>query len=386
MYWNQQAEGIAAGFETAEDYVEWFKQTAVGLNAETGVQFKNTMNEARNKFGSASEEIAWRIQNDMSQTGDSVTETITVTGEEIENITKTTSDTFVDEVSNTFKRTKKSFNDNMDQAIEKVHSAEQALQEAINKLNEASAAARAASEEIARLEYQMQHQTPAPEAEPGPGTMDLGGAGNNEAAKGITNYMNSLTTIADKVQYASQVRDTYGDSIRTMVDTGSGYDGEILRQILDHGQVSVSASGNGGLYNYLVANESLLKPIAEKWDRGVSSNIGYVSAKFEKGGLVNYTGPAWVDGSPNRPEAFLSADDTERIGNAAKLLSDIPALNRSNISTSNSTYGDTNIEINLNIDHISSDVDIEEMLDRVKQEIVDIARPVGTNVILQQQV
>lgn len=385
MYWNQQAEGVAAGFETAEDYVEWFKQTAVGLNAETGAQFENTMNEARNKFGSASEEIAWRIQSDMSQTGDAVTETITVTGEEIENITKTTSDTFVDEVSNTFERTKRSFNENMDSAIEKVHNAQTALQEAINKLNEASAAAKAASEEIARLEYQMQHQTPAPE-EQGPGTMDLGGAGNNEAAKGITNYMNSLGTITEKIQYATQVRDTYGDSIRSMVDTGSGYDGEILRQILDHGQISVSASGNGGLYNYLVANESLLKPIAEKWDRGVSSNIGYVSAKFEKGGLVNYTGPAWVDGSPNRPEAFLSADDTERIGNAAKLLSDIPALNRSNISTNSSTYGDTNIEINLNIDHISSDVDIEEMLDRVKQEIVDIARPVGTNVILQQQV
>jgi len=41
----------------------------------------------------------------------------------------------------------------MDSAIEKVHSAQTALQEAINKLNEASAAAKAASEEIARLEY-----------------------------------------------------------------------------------------------------------------------------------------------------------------------------------------------------------------------------------------
>ena len=386
MYWNQQAESVAAGFETAEDYVEWFKRTATGLNEQTATQFENIMNEARNKFGKASEEIAWRVQDNMSQTGNGVTETIKITTNEIKNIVSSTSDTFVDEISNTFKRTKQSFNENMDSAIEKVHNAQTALQEAINKLNEASAAARVASEEIARLEYQMQHQTPAPEEEQGPGTIDLGGAGNNEAAKGITNYMNSLGTITEKIQYATQIRDTYGDSIRSMVDTGSGYDGEILRQILDHGQISVSASGNGGLYNYLVANESLLKPIAEKWDRGVSSNIGYVSAKFEKGGLVNYTGPAWVDGSPNRPEAFLSADDTERIGNAAKLLADIPTLNRSNISTNNSTYGDTNIEINLNIDHISSDVDIEEMLDRVKQEIVDVARPVGTNVILQQQI
>jgi len=107
---------------------------------------------------------------------------------------------------------------------------------------------------------------------------------------------------------------------------------------------------------------------------------------YKNGGLVNYTGPAWVDGTSNSPEAFLSAEDTERIGNAAKLLSNIPALNHSNISTTNSSYGDTNIEINLNIDHVSSDVDIEEMLNRVKQEIVDIARPTGTNVILHQQI
>ena len=109
--------------------------------------------------------------------------------------------------------------------------------------------------------------------------------------------------------------------------------------------------------------------------------------KFASGGLVNYTGPAWVDGSQNRPEAFLSAEDTERIGNAAKLLSNIPLLNpTSNISNSNNSIGDTNIEINLNIDNISSDVDIEEMLNRVKDEIVNIARPIGTNVILQQSV
>ena len=29
---------------------------------------------------------------------------------------------------------------------------------------------------------------------------------------------------------------------------------------------------------------------------------------------------------------------------------------------------------------------VDEMLERVKQEIVEVARPIGTNVILQQQV
>jgi hypothetical protein len=109
--------------------------------------------------------------------------------------------------------------------------------------------------------------------------------------------------------------------------------------------------------------------------------------KYANGGLVDYTGPAWVDGSTDRPEAFLSAEDTERIGNAAKILSDIPWMDRETDNTSVVTNngGDVNVEINLNIDHISSDTDIDEMIQRVKDEIVDVARPEGTNVILQQQ-
>jgi hypothetical protein len=44
-------------------------------------------------------------------------------------------------------------------------------------------------------------------------------------------------------------------------------------------------------------------------------------------------------------------------------LSDIPSLNRSNISTTNTTYGDTKVEVNLYIGNISSDVDVDDMID-----------------------
>lgn len=33
-------------------------------------------------------------------------------------------------------------------------------------------------------------------------------------------------------------------------------------------------------------------------------------AKFAEGGLVDYTGPAWVDGTKTKPESFLDAEDT----------------------------------------------------------------------------
>lgn len=110
--------------------------------------------------------------------------------------------------------------------------------------------------------------------------------------------------------------------------------------------------------------------------------------RYLSGGLVDYTGPAWVDGTPDRPESFLNAEDTARIGSAAKILSDIPLLadpDRAERIVNNSV-GDTNIEIHMNIDHIDSDVDLEEVVERVKDEVVAVARPAGTNVILNQHV
>ncbi len=107
---------------------------------------------------------------------------------------------------------------------------------------------------------------------------------------------------------------------------------------------------------------------------------------FKTGGLVNYTGPAWVDGTPSKPEAFLNSDDTKRIGEAAKLLSNLPILNStSSTSTPLSTnIGDTSIEIHINVDSISSDYDVDRLAERIKSDIVDASKPVGTPVILKR--
>jgi hypothetical protein len=35
-----------------------------------------------------------------------------------------------------------------------------------------------------------------------------------------------------------------------------------------------------------------------------------VTAKYKKGGLADFTGPAWLDGTKSRPELVLNARDT----------------------------------------------------------------------------
>ena len=115
------------------------------------------------------------------------------------------------------------------------------------------------------------------------------------------------------------------------------------------------------------------------------SSGSYISdpKQYATGGLVNYTGPAWVDGTPTKPEAFLNSQDTQRIGEAAKILAQIPALNGAseNVSTN---IGDTTIEIHINVENIDSDYDVDKMIERVKKDIVDVSKPIGTSVILNK--
>lgn len=106
---------------------------------------------------------------------------------------------------------------------------------------------------------------------------------------------------------------------------------------------------------------------------------------FAEGGLVNYTGPAWVDGSRSRPEAFLSSEDTRRIGEAARILSDLPILSqpvKEQIPTT--TIGDTTIQIDVHVDSIANDYDLDEAMNKVEQRIVNAAKYAGSNVILKK--
>ena len=109
--------------------------------------------------------------------------------------------------------------------------------------------------------------------------------------------------------------------------------------------------------------------------------------KFASGGIVDYTGPAWVDGSPSNPEAFLSVDDTRLIGNLVNLLTNIPSLNPNTNPTqfSTSNIGDTTVNLTVNFDSVSEDYDAERVIDLMKEKIVEAANYTGANVILNKR-
>lgn len=115
--------------------------------------------------------------------------------------------------------------------------------------------------------------------------------------------------------------------------------------------------------------------------------------QYKEGGLVDFTGPAWVDGTKQRPEAFLSAEDTkllkskifsksdyslkstvEAIESMTKSLSNLQASGGSNITIEHA-------EVNIDPGTISNDYDARRAGEMALEEMVKIARKSGNRTV-----
>lgn len=101
-----------------------------------------------------------------------------------------------------------------------------------------------------------------------------------------------------------------------------------------------------------------------------SSNTSAVTLpRNAKGGLVDYTGLAWVDGSFSEPEAFLDAYDTESIRmmldefNYIRKMPTMPHLDAIPANSNTVSIGD--IHVNLYEAKLNSDADYDEVAKKV---------------------
>ena len=91
--------------------------------------------------------------------------------------------------------------------------------------------------------------------------------------------------------------------------------------------------------------------------------------KYAHGGLANKTGPAWLDGTPTKPELVLNAQDTKNFIALKDILSGV-MRSISHTDTSNIYNSPTNFEINVNVEKIASDYDVDKLTERIKRNIV----------------
>jgi hypothetical protein len=98
---------------------------------------------------------------------------------------------------------------------------------------------------------------------------------------------------------------------------------------------------------------------------------------FKSGGLADFTGPAWLDGTKSRPEYILNADQTERF------FSLIDVLERfDNKTTETKTNGgDNHFDIKINVDKLESDYDVEQLANKIRKMIYEDASYRNVNAI-----
>lgn len=105
------------------------------------------------------------------------------------------------------------------------------------------------------------------------------------------------------------------------------------------------------------------------WGAWYSNNKNATYASFKTGGLANFTGPAWLDGTRSHPEMVLNAADTENLIALKDILGSL--LKRSSNAMAGAA-SEFNFDIDINAD-ISDDYDVEQLADKVKGIIYDEA-------------
>ena len=105
----------------------------------------------------------------------------------------------------------------------------------------------------------------------------------------------------------------------------------------------------------------------------------YFYGRFKQGGLADFTGPAWLDGSKARPEIVLDAQDSRNFIQLRDILGSL--LNRSVNNTSTENNGDITYDIDINVESIGSDYDVDQVANKIKSLINEDARYRNNNAV-----
>ena len=101
--------------------------------------------------------------------------------------------------------------------------------------------------------------------------------------------------------------------------------------------------------------------------------------KYKTGGLADFTGPAWLDGTASKPEMVLNARDTENFIQLKDILSSV--LHNLGSRKESEKTGDMYYEIHIDVEKMTSDYDVDDVANRVKTIIAQDAMYRNNNII-----
>jgi hypothetical protein len=122
--------------------------------------------------------------------------------------------------------------------------------------------------------------------------------------------------------------------------------------------------------------------LKSNWDNRPAGLIGYAQGfrrrnynQYKTGGIADFTGPAWLDGTPSRPEYVLNSAQTERF------FSLVDVLENYKDKGGKSSSGDNYFEIEINVEKLENDYDVEQVADKIRRMIYEDATYRNTNAI-----
>lgn len=147
--------------------------------------------------------------------------------------------------------------------------------------------------------------------------------------------------------------------------------------------------GGGGAHQYY-ANDPIYTVLDEnngyyltRYHKLGSGYTGWFRKKdltaYKTGGIADFTGPAWLDGTKSSPELILNARDTENFIALKDILSSI--MNKKGFSNNAQSVGDMYFNIDINVDELSNDYDVEDLSKKIKQELTDSAMYRNVNLV-----
>ena len=123
-----------------------------------------------------------------------------------------------------------------------------------------------------------------------------------------------------------------------------------------------------GIINKLVAEGKVNSGAWVGAYYGIRNLSPYAMSKFKSGGLADFTGPAWLDGTKSHPELVLDATDSQNFITLKNILAQL--LNGQGIETIGSSGGDNYFDIDISAE-LGSDYDVDQLADRIKKQIYD---------------
>lgn len=148
------------------------------------------------------------------------------------------------------------------------------------------------------------------------------------------------------------------------------------------------AGSTQGFAQYF-SDDPIYKVLSEKngylearWHKATSGTSGWFKKSdvkaYKTGGVADFTGPAWLDGTPSKPEIILNQRDSQNFIALKDVLSDLMSK-KSNSGSGNS--GDNYFDVDINVEKLDETYDVERVANDVKKLILNDAIYRNVNVI-----